>query len=255
MPQSAGTTSEDTPRPNPTLRLAAALAIVFAVALILLGITASQVQSADNQDAVRIEIIKSLLQLAVIIIVGGVVAALIREVERQQTQARAYAEARKDYLDRLGNAYRKVKAIRRTLRARGLTSKRRDAPEQLDADQLAFYQTAMERIDDVQLELEALKHEAQSLPAFTELGQTAEVIAAHLESMEQYLGKLFSEYEEFMRPVGQGEPVLFSSLRRLDEFTGKVGQRVGFSAESERFKSDFSRPFHQTMQLIRSHLA
>ena len=81
------------------------------------------------------------------------------------------AETRTNYLLRLGEIYRKVKAARRYLRAGGLTTKDTKDNDSgvavLDigpiAAQARLYSKQMQCINDAQLELEGLRFEAESL--------------------------------------------------------------------------------------------
>src|SRR5207248_3032449 len=95
---------------------------LFVIACVLLGVVFFTVQGSQTQF--DLEIFKSLLQLVVVIIIGGTIAYLfkeaeqrrewfLREAEERQEQSRVRAAVRVDYLNRLGIAYRGVKAARR----------------------------------------------------------------------------------------------------------------------------------------------
>ena len=91
----------------------------------------------------------------------------------------------------------------------------------------------MQRINEAQLELEGLKIEARSLPAFITIAD----IPQHLSQMEDYLRELLKEYEATKPLLDQNAPVVFSTLERLDEFTGAT--RRSFTCSQYHKKTDY----------------
>jgi uncharacterized membrane protein len=121
------------------------LAIVIVAAVATIIIIAAGHDSAFLDD-IRLGAVKHLLELVVVIVVGGVIAALFkaREFTREAAaktreesarKAQLRAQIHEDYLGRLGIQYRAVKSCRRALRAVGLSSKY-EPPTHLSADRI-----------------------------------------------------------------------------------------------------------------------
>jgi hypothetical protein len=217
------------------------------------------------------EVARYLLQLGIVIIIGGLVAYFFREegerrrqerederyerdlalkeAEKRQEQAQARAAIRVDYLNRLGSAYRNVKAARRALRAGGMTSRYDDYQPATITDNLAqVYRDEMKRVNDAQLVLEALKIEADSLPAFVALSDVKD----KLETMEDYLRDVLWEYEKASALRESGKPVVFGDLEKLEEFTGATKRTL--APERHRFKAHFSAPYDMVVKAISKQL-
>lgn len=237
-----------------TRTLAITLSIAFAITLGLTAYFAHDVADAEAQGKIRVEIVKYLLQLVVIIIIGGVVAGLFKSAEQSREQSKARAEIRTDYLKRLGSLYRNVKAARRALRADGLTTKYGSQPTTISHAQAQLYKEQMERINEAQLELEGLKIEAKSLPAFIPMGD----VPAELKKMEDYLRQILNEYEETRPLLENGQSVQFTHLERLDEFTGTTGRSFECSRYQKkigyRLVSHFSVPYDDVVEIVSKHI-
>jgi hypothetical protein len=255
--------------------LAFVIAITFVYALWWYG---------DNPDVkrnIRIEVTKSLLQLSIIVIIGGLVAALYKSVEterlekqkqversREERQKRVeqlrgeiqkeaerlrekeqlWAEIRADYLKRLGVLYRYVKAARRSLRAAGLTTKFGKIPDTLSKTQANIYKEEMQHLNHAQLELEALKIEAISLPTLASIGD----LKKHLEKMEVYLRQILNEYENICPTLNSGESIKFSQLEHLNEFTERTSSNL--RTQEKLFKTQFLKPYDNVIKGISQHL-
>ncbi|ESA32877.1 hypothetical protein N836_24120 [Leptolyngbya sp. Heron Island J] len=241
------------------------LTLFFGIAIALvIGLWVKTTDSKINGE-IRVEVVKSLLQFAVIIIVGGTVTALFKliEIERNRKQRiteqkrnenRIRAEIRTDYLKRLGVIYRNVKASRRALRAIGLTTKYNNAPQSLSPKHMETYKKQMIEINNAQLALEGLKIEAKSLPAFIILP----TLHSNLEQMEDYLRQILGEYEKYGPLFDIGTSVNFSDLERLAEFTGKTKASFQFKKYAKktnyRLKSHFSDVYESVIGMIRHQL-
>jgi hypothetical protein len=225
---------------------ASALIITFAVTI---GITAylvfNPLPGDEEGSPIRIEIIKSLLQFAFVIIIGGVVAAIFKALEQNREQVRLLAATRADYLNRLGKLYRTIKAARRALRAEGLTTKfhKSNKPISIHKNQLPLYRTQMEHINEAQLELEELKIEAGSLPVFKPLK-----VSDKLEQMEKYVRDVLKEFEEVYPLLQSDQPVKSDQLNHLDEFTDD--KDPGSTGTKRHFHEDFAKPYDQVIKII-----
>jgi hypothetical protein len=216
---------------------------------------------STTEETIRVEIIKSLLQLAVVIIIGTIVTALFKAVERSseqllkeaeqiRQQSRLRAETRVDYINRLGDLYRNIKSSRRALRAFGLTTKfiTSHTPISINSNQINMYREQMERINEAQLELEKLKIEAKNLPNFASLKGVPE----NLESMEKYVGKIVSEFEEAFPLLESKRSIPPHMLKHLEEYTGDT-DRQNYGTKY-RFKKHFAEPYDEVIAIISKSL-
>ena len=239
--------------------MAIALVIVLAFATVPFAASAyvaSLVEDVkESSDNFRFEIAKYLLQLSIVVIVGGFVGFLYREVGKWQQRTETRSEIRADYLNRLGDAYRKVKASRRSLQAGGLTTEpehksKKGLSEKLTEAQVHLYFEEMKRIDEAQLAFEALKIEARSLPPFIPL----DGVAPLLGTMEDYLRAILREYET-KALLFESQAVVFGDLERLNEFTGDPHGSFTFSKavkskKNYRFISHFANPYDDVIEEI-----
>jgi hypothetical protein len=237
------------------------LLTTFTVTIWLTILFASYPGHPEAEESIRVEIVKSLLQLAIVIIIGGVVATLfkteeqrrdrlLKAEEQRREHLRLRAETRADYLKRLSKLYRDVKAARRALRTGGLTTKYPTSkkPISINSVQIGVYKEQMERINEAQLELEGLKIEAKSLPDFASL----ESVSERLEQMEKYLGDIISEFEEIYPLMQISQPITPDKLKHLDEYTG---DKYRNSVDTKhRFKADFSEPYSEVIGIISRQL-
>ena len=196
--------------------------------------------------SLRDEAVKALLQLAVIIVAGGVVTALFKSVERTRERLRVRSEVRTDYLVRLGRIYRTVKSTRRALRACGLTTKHGKVAGGTATD----YTAQMGRLGEAQLELEGMKIEASSLPAFRPI----QAVVDDMGTMESYVRRILSEYEKY-KPQLRIAGVPVNTLERLREYTADSRAAFSYTAPADqranrRFSTHFSEPFERVVSQI-----
>ena len=236
------------------LTLLFGVTLVFGVAVALVLTLLMTTTDPKVNGEMRVEVLKYLLQFTVIIIVGGAVAALFRYAERRRDEKKIRSEIRTDYLQRLGALYRHVKASRRTLRAEGLTTKYASAPKTISGKQAEIYKKQMIELNDAQLELEGLKIEANSVPAFVSLPE----LSGTLKQMEDYLRQILTEYENHRPLIDSNHTVHFADLERLDEFTGATKRSFQFSKYTKktdyRLKSHFSDRYESVIKMISQRL-
>ncbi len=243
-------------------QLANTLLLVVVSALALAGALTFSGQNSIWDD-VRLELVKYLLQLLVVILIGGVIAALFKMFEhsrneklREGEKARDAAEKKEDeikrqaqlratiheeYLRKIGAIYREVKSSRRLLRSEGLTSKH-GPPSNLTERQIETYLREMKRIDASQLELEGLAMESRKLPIFMGVSD----LTQNLYAMEDYLRAILSEYEQFAPQLGSENPPSFVDLERLDEFTGTTKRKF----KGGRFLINYWGPYEKIISKI-----
>lgn len=249
----------------PTKLIAYCLTPILATAGVLVVVFWTTATTEQVRGNIRVEVVKALLQLSVVIIIGGGVAALYKLIEvsraiqqealeRTRQENRIRAEIRTEFLNRLGSLYRAVKGARRTLRAGGLTTRFGNAPSTINDGHAKIYCEQMARINEAQLELEGLKIEAESFPAFVPLKN----VDGNLRKMEDYLRQILGEYEKARPQLDSGHTVKFAELERLDEFTGSTGREFAFSRYKTktdyRLISHFSIPSERVVEEISEHL-
>jgi len=196
-----------------TVKLKYILLAGFALTLLAIYFVYKNPLPNDKENKIQIEIIKSLLQLLVVIIIGGIVSALFKAEEANREQSRIRVETWKEYLKRIGIVYREVKRARRALTAGGLTTKNNNNPTVISQNQFILYVEQIGIINYAQLELEGLKIEATNLPDFVSLKS----ISNYLLRSEEYLRQILKEYEAALPALVIEKPVEFSSFN---------GQRV-----------------------------
>ncbi|HEV8505315.1 MAG TPA: hypothetical protein VGQ53_07950 [Chitinophagaceae bacterium] len=234
-------------------KLAIILSIIAILTLILIvsfsySLTKEAIPVDRNnvKNTIRFEIIKSLLQLLVVIIIGSIITMLIKASENSREQSRLRAETWKDYLKRIGLVYQNVKRARRALTAGGLTTRYNNNPKVISMDHLNLYIEQMRIIDNAQIELEGLKIESENLPEFLSLNN----VSKYLERAEDYLRQIVKEYEVIMPLINKNKSVEFKSLERLHEFTTSTKNKFfRFKKYTEkidyRFEMHFANSFRE----------
>jgi hypothetical protein len=245
-------------------------AVIVGIALVVLGYFVwpgtGDFPWPGIPEKFREELAKSLIQLGSITIIGGFLGIIIkymldeetrrREITRQELMRRS--NLYNDFIRRTGSAYRDAKSCRRKLRAAGLSSKDSPAPEIFSENQWEAYCAEMQKLNDVQLELEQLKIEAGTHPDLRTAG-----VSGCIEKMEKYLGDLISEFEEIAGNSAKEKTatdrtissvtltsVRFRQLKRLDEFTkGAKGLQ-----KHRTFATDFAKAHKCVTTLLRDIL-
>ncbi len=121
--------------------------IVAAIALIAIGILVHRIYwfglesrpaaptQLSQQQVALLEIMKSLLQLAVVSVIGSALTVILRVREERNEKRKQVQDFRHSILEQLGVIYREVKKSRRILRAAGLTTKFSSPPSLFDDQQ------------------------------------------------------------------------------------------------------------------------
>lgn len=213
---------------------------VALVALVILELALYSDASPDRREPMRLELFKSGLQLAVIVIVGGGIALLYKWVERNWETRRTQSELRKHYVARLGDAYRGVKEARRLLRASGIRPLPGAAPSILSEGQIDRYDEQMRTISQEQLALEALGIESENFP----LAADSKSLTSEIRKMERYLGRIIDEYED-VRPQSRLD---LGHMKRLSEFTGEPDEHR--DARVGTFQENFVKPHYRAIKLV-----
>jgi hypothetical protein len=219
------------------LFLALGILSVFAIVAALAGYPASK---AEN---VRLEIVKSALQMLSVIVLGQVIASTVKEREyfRQRTEARDAILV--DWLKRLIGIYTQVKKHRRLVRARGINPPYRgEAIDPLAEVAKRAYGRHMVALNDIEIELEGLWHEVSAV-RHNVLGNDTELVSS-LESMKDYLRGLLRQFEEQWNLFPATEVMELSTLDQNYRSKGRcLGDFLGPTSLSRDQHSEFHQQF------------
>lgn len=204
---------------NLTIILLGLFSITLGTAFYFVNQVPSTNEFIENR---RIEIIKSLLQVLVVTIIGGTVAALFSAHERNQEQTKIRIRMKLDFIKRIGELYRIVKRSRRLLRSRGILMNNVNETKELDNDQIKFYHEQMLQLNDVQLEIEGYKIGLAGSLIF----ENCEQIVTYLARMENYLNKIIGQFEDEYQSLEKNKKIHFKELNFLWEFTAKSDNQL-----------------------------
>lgn len=202
---------------------------------------------SEIESKIIFEATKALLQLSVLLLIGGAVTAIYKALEKNREEKKLKQKFRIDYLQRVGKAYRAAKGTRRALRAAGLSIKNSCPSGNISQEQITVYKEQMTILDQAQLDLEGLKIGAKCLP---ELGLKG--LHNRLETMEKYIREVLQEYEKESSAMLNGaKNINFGNLKELKAFSGSAKQPgpSGKKVESP-FKKRFSKPHEEVVKII-----
>src|SRR5262245_32955193 len=219
------------------------LTILFLITLRLTFLVINRYHFADDADGkIRLEIIKSLLNILVVVIIGTAVTALFKSHERNLEESQLRVQTIIDFKNRLSKIYNRVKLSRRNLYAEGLRHKDNIVSGNFNAEQIELYKQEMKKINLIQLELEGMAELRE---------KTDRQAASHLTLMEQYLNKILDEFKRLNLDLKNPDNVPLGDFPRLIEFTSspKVNE-IHFKERNQtvdirtwdRFKKNFSYP-------------
>lgn len=130
------------------LPVAAWVVAAVAVAMIAIGLVAAD----GTSGGIWFELARTGLGVLAVAILGGAAAASFRSREARRESLRRRDEYRAAFVSELWDAYHRIKAVRRALRAAGF-----GAPQgELSAKQALDFHAQMDILDDAQLALEKL---------------------------------------------------------------------------------------------------
>jgi hypothetical protein len=162
-----------------------------------------------DRGAFGLELAKSSLQLALVVVAGGLVSLVgtrfnywraDQEKDRDEKRRRDenLDEFRKNLLERLNRAYASTKRARRLLRATALSGASASTPPYYGTDDsrtivlLEPYDEHLQALNDTQLELEILAKDGQANTTAFSNGQE---ITTAIKDMDECLKKVIKEYE------------------------------------------------------------
>jgi hypothetical protein len=164
---------------------------------------------------------KAGIQLAVVTVVGALLAAGLRYLETIRDERRKLKDHRREILRQIIAAYNQVKAVRRVLRAYGFRSPSSGTLSQTQIDE---FHAQMKLLNAAQLTFESL---ARDLAVGEQIFQDTKGIIEALRGVEKYLGHIIQDWEKSSASVQVGVNVsAITSLERLQTFLSR--SEVGF---------------------------
>jgi hypothetical protein len=168
--------------------LLTAIAAVIAAVMIPLG----WITAGSRSDEASVELVKTGLQIAAVVVLGSAVAAAYRARSERRDHERRIDEYLAGTLNDLWAAYHRVKAVRRTLRASGFD--RLQPGSRLNAKQSTTFHAQMDVLNDAQLTLERLVREISGQADL--FGIHGDCVAYLLGRAEHYVNEVISDWEE-----------------------------------------------------------
>lgn len=201
----------------------------------------------DNRVDLLAGVVKLCFQLIGVAVIGGIISLLIKQRELLYSTSQESIATRKDFLNNLGSSYRKVKLIRRILRSYGLKSTAQDPVFKVNKDNIELLSEQMQSLNQIQLELEGMGHELRYKPALAIFDD----FFSHIHSMEDYLRKILTEFENSRSKIEKGVDFTSTELERLNEFTISTRMKFVFkNGKSYRFLENFWRPYETMLSII-----
>ena len=210
------------------------LAILFTLSVAGLIILAKYSDLGDKTFERTIS--DTLLKIISGTVIGTAASLLVSDYSEKQLERKNQDQFRKNVLQRLQNLYAKTKNARRMLRAKGFTTQWYGKEDDSCLMKQSVYDLYMNDINGSQLELEAIRKE---IGEGKNIFSNPKLITDNLEVMDEYLGKLVSEYEKKL-PDFKGEPAVLKikDLPDLKQFISSAN--ITGESKVNPFKKYFS---------------
>lgn len=244
------------------------LSLLFLVCTALFALIYATQQPSTNVPPLKFELAKALLQVGVVSVSAAIATILVfnyqhrrqadqraleleRDNRRKEDKENADTKARQaDYVDellkgtlsRITGSYNMAKRARRTLNA--LARHKAAGGTMIRA---AVYDEWMAKLNDAQLDLEAVKRDVQvSRGAYP----SAREMARGVRKMESYLRDVTKEYEKARRKCAADASIPLEDLAGLSDFLG----RKATGATTTRWRSEFTEQYATLRRLVRKNL-
>jgi hypothetical protein len=227
--------------------------ITIATILALIGVVAFICWPKPLKHFLDYEIFKLTYQFLLIVVVGGAISLLYKQLETEREQAEKQKEQQtaqregdrnlqRELRTELVRAYHGAKKIRRLLRAKAAEYIPGTVSTVIHAEP---YNEQMELLVDTQLDFEFFVDRIQNNP---KLFSGAPTLATDIKTVESYLNQIIGEYEGSRGLFAQhkGTPPL-SSLKFLQGFIGPYKLAASF-------KSEFKAPFQNAVAQLETLL-
>ncbi|QPF81791.1 hypothetical protein IC762_18430 [Bradyrhizobium genosp. L] len=188
------------------------------------------------------EIAKSLLSVLTASVVTQAVAIVVYQYnESRKTQADRDA-FRARVLDRINEAFVKIKGLRRKLRAQATLTGTEEAPTYSVSQSL--YQETLEEVNDIQLGLEVIAKDVETNSGILKFGKE---IFRGLRSMEEYLNEIVDEWEH-LHAEFEGEPAV-AQTSAIPKFNDLLGPY-----KTSQFRPLFVHAYYETIERVRASM-
>ncbi len=212
------------------------LALLVLVGFVSLGLTLA---SADSEKSVSLgfKILEFCVQMVLLTVVGGV---LVQAYIKWHSRESALNEFRKAMADAVIREYVATKKVRRLLRAGCTKDANRNDPLPWTDLPLETYRAQMAIVNEIQLALEIVKQKfSNSGEVFTNCKELYELAT----KMEQYLGKIVTEYERH-KNLENKQPNI--SLSELGSLSGFIQQKRDKASPFD----EFIRPYKDLLRVL-----
>ena len=220
---------------------AAAVVFSFAVAVAVVLIVVGSISASGD---VALEVAKAGLELLGVALLGGAVAAAFRWLEDDRDEQRRLDDYRAARVGELWDAYHRIKAVRRALRAAGFA-----APSgKLTGEQVAVFCTRMVELNDAQLNLERLVKLIDGQDDV--FGEECGSITRWISQAEGYVGGIIKAWEN-SQAIQAGADLADIRMQSADKKLGNLWPFLD-GAYAGGFKSDVSIPIRDAATKIQS---
>ncbi len=235
--------------------------VVVVVAGVAIAIVIVAYVFDPDHRQLGLELVKSLVQVATVLVLGQVFAVIVKDREQERDLASralaadqerqiALTALRTELLVKLSKAVVRVKGSRRQLRAEVLTLAWDDGLNEKAEIRGETYNKYMQAINDVELELESLWHQLDA--ANTESSERVTLVN-HVKAMKDYLRELLYQYEQLMPEFTNGVQTLSVSRFRDEPQYGTLLDLLD-PTEGTGFKRRFVQPFRGAARALRTSL-
>jgi len=228
------------------------LPLLIATALVIVVLMYWVVQRYQpDRKMLGLELVKTLMQVTTVLVLGQVVSVIVKEHEAQKERIAALTTLRLDLLTQLSRVYVGIKRYRRLLRAHAVTPAFDGVVDANIRVRQQPYDENMRAINETELELEALWHQLQALPASV---TERETVNDGVESMKDYLRELLEQYEDtipnFSLPA---DTMALQAFVVPGNQKGNLPDYIGPTKDS-LFRQAFIQAFRSSTQAIRTQM-
>jgi len=223
-------------------------AACMVIAVVVAGLTCAVVVIYEpDRHQLGIEFVRVFLQIIAVLVLGQLIAALVREHDRRASRIEALAEYQKDVLAQITSAFVQVKRYRRLLRARAIAPEFKPAELNDTIVRRKEYDEYMSAINEIELQLEAIGHHLEAVP---ENPESSEKAVSHVHAMKDYLREVLHQYEIMLPRFSDTDATLPLSAFQASEDPGTLVDLIG-PAKKSLFRDRFVIEFRHAARLLR----
>jgi hypothetical protein len=196
---------------------------------------------AENDQALRKDVLKTLLQFLVITVAGGILGIFLNARRDEDQRDAAREAAVREMVEQIGTAYRKLKMVKRRLRSQMLSQNRgpdraRDLPYRIPAP---AFEKAMDDLLIAQIEAEQVR---DRVLARSDLLSRERIIRVHaaLNYAARYFHDVYEDFEDCAVSRRDEHYEITSGCRGLADFLGRTRWKTGaMSAWCEAMETQY----------------